>query len=282
MNIILKLATPDDQAFLAELYSDVRSVDFVPLGLPEAMLEQLLAMQFRAQQSGYAAQFPGAIDQILWDGTTRIGRMLVNDGESEIWLVDIAILSAYRGQGLGRHFLQELCSRAAAARLPLRLSVRFNNPAQRLYERLGFVRTGGDGMHVAMELQVQQTIDEAGKLVPSVAAKAGESVEQSFSGAYFRTLIGCRMKAQSGEGTTADLLVEEVKDLLLPKSGPELDLGDSFVVYFRGPLSPAFPNACADFTPEQGEAMTIFLVPIERDAEGMRYEAVFNRMMPRI
>jgi GNAT superfamily N-acetyltransferase len=281
MNIVLKLATPEDQVFLADLYNDVRSVDFVSLGLPEPTLAQLLAMQFQAQQIGYATQFPHAVDQILWNGTTRIGRMLVNESESEIWLVDIGILSAYRGQGLGGHFLQELCVRATAAQLPLRLSVRFNNPAQRLYERLGFVRTGGDGMYIAMELHAQKSIDETGRSQFGSAATEGERLEQGFTGAYFRTLIGCRMKAQSLDGAVADLLVEDVKGLLLPKSGPALDPGDSFVVYFRGPLTPAFPDACADLTPEHGEAMTIFLVPIERDAQGTKYEAVFNRMVPR-
>jgi GNAT superfamily N-acetyltransferase len=281
MNTVLKLATPEDQAFLAELYNDVRSVDFSPLGLPEPMLAQLLAMQFQAQQSGYAAQFPQAIDQILWHGATRIGRMLVNESENEIWLVDIAILSAYRGQGLGGHFLQELCVRATAAQLPLHLSVRFNNPAQRLYERLGFVRTGGDGMHISMEFQAKKVMDETGGPEPAVVAKAKTLVEQGFTEAYFRTLIGRRMTALSLEGATADLLVEDVKGLALPKTGPALDPGDSFVVYFRGPLHPVFPNACADLTPEQGEPMTIFLVPIARDAEGMRYEAIFNRMTPR-
>jgi len=59
-------------------------------------------------------------------------------------------------------------------------------------------------------------------------------------------------------------------------------VGDSFGIYFRGPVSPALPTECADLTPEGGEAMSIFLVPIACDAEGMKYESIFNRMTPRV
>ena len=280
MDTVLKLATTDDQAFLSELFSDVRSVEFAPLGLPEQALTQLLAMQFRAQQSGYAAQFPQAVDRILWSGTTRIGRLLVNESQDEIRLVDIALLAPYRGQGRGGHIIQALCVQAIKAGLPLRLSVRFSNPAEHLYERLGFARTGGDGVYVAMEFPARGAI--AVEPESRLEEIAGENVEQGFTTAYFRTWIGHTVKASGLDGVEVELSVEDVKALQAPIGGPPIDVSDSFVIYFRGPVSPALPTACAGLTPEVGEVMSIFLVPIACDADGMKYEAIFNRMKVRV
>lgn len=283
MDTVLKLATPEDQAFLSELFNEVRSVEFAPLGLPQPALEQLLGMQFRAQQSGYAAQFPQAVDWILWSGANRIGRMLVDESpNNEIRLVDIALLTAYRGQGRGTELVQRLRARAIQAGLPLRLSVRFGNPAERLYARQGFVRTGGDGIYVTMEHREPGAIDETAKLEPHPVAENPENVEPGYTGAYFRTWIGHTVKARSLEGVEVDLAVEDVKPLQAAIGGPAVDVGDSFVIYFRGPVSPALPTACADLTPEDGEGMNIFLVPIACDADGMKYESIFNRMRPRV
>ncbi|HEY1743742.1 MAG TPA: GNAT family N-acetyltransferase [Granulicella sp.] len=282
----MKLATPEDQGFLSELFNEVRSVEFAPLGLPQPALAQLLGMQFRAQQSGYEAQFPQAVDRILWSGTTRIGRMLVNESADGIHLVDIALLTPYRGQGRGAELIQRLRARAMETQLPLRLSVRFGNPAERLYARQGFVRTGGDGIYITMELREpvgnSGAVEEAEKPEPHPVMETSENVEQGYTGAYFRTWIGRTVKARSLEGVAVDLVVEEVKALQAPIGGPAVDVGDSFVLYFRGPVTPALATECADLTPENGEAMSIFLVPIACDAEGMKYESIFNRMAPRV
>jgi GNAT superfamily N-acetyltransferase len=282
MDTVLKLATTGDQAFLSELFSNVRSVEFAPLGLPEQALTQLLAMQFRAQQSGYAAQFPQAVDRILWSGTTRIGRLLVNESQDEVRLVDIALLAPYRGQGRGGHLIQGLCVQAIKAGLPLRLSVRFGNPAEHLYERLGFVRTGGDGVYVTMEFRKPGASGESIQSEPHLQEESVENIEQGFTRAYFRTWTGHAVKATSLDGVEVELSVEDVKALKAPIGGPLIDVGDSFVISFRGPVRPALPTACADLKPEIGETMSIFLVPIACDADGMKYEAIFNRMKARI
>ena len=152
MDFTLTPVSSEDESFLVALFSDVRAPEFAPLGLPAPALEQLLAMQMQAQRMGYASQFPHAEDKIIWIGRERAGRMLVDRAPAEIRLVDVAVLSRYRSQGVGSCLLVDLREEARAKELPLRLSVRFNNPAGRLYERLGFVRTGGDDINIHMEL----------------------------------------------------------------------------------------------------------------------------------
>jgi ribosomal protein S18 acetylase RimI-like enzyme len=281
MDFVLSLATPEDDAFLAKLFSDVHATEFAPLGLPEAALVQLLNMQFRGQRGGYAAQFPKAVDEILWIGPARAGRLLVNDGEDELRLVDIALLTPYRGQGVGGRVVQGLCERASTSGLPLRLSVRFGNPAERLYERLGFVRTGSDGINVAMEFCGPSRSRQIFAPEPATVEEKREEVEQDFTGEYFRTWTGRSVKARGVEGIEVNLLVEAVRMLNAPNGGAKVDIGDSFVVIFRGPVSPVLATACVEITPGTGNAMSIFLGPTGAGPEGIQYEAVFNRMRPR-
>jgi ribosomal protein S18 acetylase RimI-like enzyme len=56
-----------------------------------------------------------------------------------------------RGQGVGTRLLQRLLDTAVADRVPaLSLSVESDNPAIRLYERVGFARVGAAGDSVTM------------------------------------------------------------------------------------------------------------------------------------
>lgn len=48
-----------------------------------------------------------------------------------------------------------------------------------------------------------------------------------------------------------------------------------FRLEFVGPLAPFLPQATYPLT-RDGERRDIFLVPVARDAAGIRYEAIFN------
>lgn len=76
----------------------------------------------------------------------------------------IAVLPQYRGQGVGTQLIKQLISVAADVYPALSLSVRANNPAVRLYERLGFQaiagsevvnRTGGISFNMQLDLRSQ-------------------------------------------------------------------------------------------------------------------------------
>ena len=100
MEFSLTLASREDDPFLEELFNDVRAPEFAPLGLPASTLAQLLAMQLLAQRTGYASQFPNAEDKIIWIAGERAGRLLVDRTQSEIRLVDVALLARYRRTGV--------------------------------------------------------------------------------------------------------------------------------------------------------------------------------------
>jgi len=53
--------------------------------------------------------------------------------------------------------------------------------------------------------------------------------------------------------------------------------GGSFSLLFRLPQTPLLPQAMYTFQHEEIGTFPLFIVPVGRDAEGLQYEAVFNR-----
>jgi ribosomal protein S18 acetylase RimI-like enzyme len=278
MDLVSILAAMEDDEFLARLFHDVHAPEFTPLGLPPASLNQLLDMQHRAKRGGYAAEFPNACDYILRLGAERVGRLLINQTPEEMRLVDIALLSPYRGQGLGERLLRGLCERAAEAGLPLRLSVRPGNPALTLYERLGFRRVSSDGINIAMEACGPAPAALSPNAESPVTEATAAEVPRDLTSAYFRTLIGQSIRVRTLDCTEATLVLEKWQPLAQPAKGPQVTMGDSFVLSFLGFASHVLPSALVDLMIEGGEPLTIFLTPVATEAGGIRYEAIFNRM----
>jgi ribosomal protein S18 acetylase RimI-like enzyme len=148
--LTLRPVTPEDDPFLRELYASTRREELAAMGLGGAQLDALLQMQFLAQRRGYAAQFPGAHHHIVLRDGAPAGRLYVDRRPGAIRVVDIALLPEHRGAGLGGALLRELLVEAAGSRSLVCLHVLHANPALRLYERLGFTRTGVDGLHLAL------------------------------------------------------------------------------------------------------------------------------------
>lgn len=148
---------PNDEAFLFEVYASTRRAEMAAWGWAPAQQDAFLRMQFMAQHRAYAAQYPDADQRIIQYNGQRAGRILVARLDQEILLVDIALLPEFRQRGLGTALIKELQAEAAAAGKTLRLHVLKDNPAYRLYQRLGFVVTADNGMHYGMAWHVDTT-----------------------------------------------------------------------------------------------------------------------------
>ena len=88
---------------------------------------------------------------MIEDGGEPIGRLYVARWEDEIRIMDIALLPEHRGHGIGTALLRALLDEAAEAGKRLSIHVELNNPARRLYERLGFAPVEERGVYVLME-----------------------------------------------------------------------------------------------------------------------------------
>lgn len=147
--VTLRPATADDEAFLFQLYASTRD-EFRLLDWDEQQKQALMKMQYDARRFQYDESYPQAEASIILAGELPIGRLLVNESDREITLVDIALMPEHRNLGIGAELIQQLLNRAASAKKPVRLHVLKSNPALNLYERLGFLRTGDQSMYFEM------------------------------------------------------------------------------------------------------------------------------------
>jgi ribosomal protein S18 acetylase RimI-like enzyme len=103
-------------------------------------------MQFLTRERSY----PRTDDRIVFLNGCAIGRMMIDRSEASILLRDIALLTEYRNAGLGSRLIRDLMKEAASCGKPLQLHVLETSQAVRLYERLGFSRTGADAAYLEM------------------------------------------------------------------------------------------------------------------------------------
>ena len=151
MSLSLRPATPDDEAFLCELYSSSRREELATWGWDAAQRDSFLMMQFNAQQAHFRSQFPEADHSIVLVEGRAMGRVVVVRMEQEIRLADIALLPECRNAGIGTSLIRDLHLEGNVSGKPLRLHVGKTNRAQELYARLGFARIGDTGTHFLME-----------------------------------------------------------------------------------------------------------------------------------
>ena len=147
--ISLRPSTPADQPFLVSLYATTRS-ELDLLDWNQEQKDMFVMMQFNAQSQQYNWSYPQAENSIVMRDQEAIGRIIINEDGDEFTLVDISLIPAYRGLGIGSHLLRTLLTKAGDAAKPIRLHVLQSSPAKNLYERLGFSIVGGDSLYCEM------------------------------------------------------------------------------------------------------------------------------------
>lgn len=155
----LRPITLEDMDFLRKLYATNR-YDIDRLQLPQAQKEQFLSMQFEAQHDHYQRYFTNATFDLIRLGNEPIGRIYVAVNDDEIRLIDIALLPEYRGQGIGANLIDQLLQKSREISLPIRLRVEPDNPALRLYQRLGFQTIAAEQTNLQMEWNPASDGDE--------------------------------------------------------------------------------------------------------------------------
>jgi ribosomal protein S18 acetylase RimI-like enzyme len=151
--ITLRPVVADDEEFLFELYAGTRAGELALGRWDAAQAATFLQLQFRAQQQSYHHQFPAATSQIVLAGGAAVGRLITDRSAAEVLLVDISLLTAWQGRGIGTSLIRGLQAEAAASGRPIQLHVLATNRAQRLYQRLDFVTQGDPAVYLTMTWQ---------------------------------------------------------------------------------------------------------------------------------
>jgi len=146
----LRPVEPADRPWLRELYGTTRSAELDLTAWDEDTRAAFLNLQFEAQQRDYRGRFPAASFDVIERDGDPVGRLYVDRSGGETRILDITLLPAYRGRGLGSALLKALLQESAAEGRPVTLHVEQNNPARRLYERLGFEMVVDEGVYHLM------------------------------------------------------------------------------------------------------------------------------------
>lgn len=92
-----------------------------------------------------------------WRGGQRVAFVELRDEPPALLIENLQVLPAEQNRGHGRALLADLAELARGrGRDRLRLRVFDENPARRLYERVGFVETGRDGGAAWMERELSE------------------------------------------------------------------------------------------------------------------------------
>lgn len=143
--------TEDDISFLRDLYISVRWEELRPTGWSETQKIAFLESQFTAQYQHYSVAYADAAYSIIKQGETPIGRLALFSNARDIRVVDIALLPAWRNLGIGSSLFKSIFDEAHATDKTVSIHVEQFNPAQVLYQRLGFCKCEEHGPYWLME-----------------------------------------------------------------------------------------------------------------------------------
>jgi ribosomal protein S18 acetylase RimI-like enzyme len=152
----LRLAAESDLLFLRELYAWSRAEELALVLWPEGAQAVFLDSQFALQHRHFVHYFSDAEFLILEYKNEPIGRFYVSRQKEDWLVIDIGLIPAYRGKGLGSALLMQLLAAAeqgGARSVALHVEQR-NVRAHKLYRKLGFRDESLEGFHQLMRWPV--------------------------------------------------------------------------------------------------------------------------------
>jgi len=147
----LRPITDADSAFLRRVYAGTREEELKQAPWSDEEKQAFLDMQFHAQHTHYQKHFPEASYDVIEQAGEPIGRLYLDRRPGELRIIDIALLPEKRGGGIGGGLMRQILDEAAISGKPVRIHVERNNPAMRLYTRLGFQKVEDQGVYWLME-----------------------------------------------------------------------------------------------------------------------------------
>lgn len=151
MQITLRIVQTKDLEFLKKVYRSTRENELNKTGWNESEKIKFIDFQFNAQHAHYSNAYKGAEFNIIEHNKEDIGRLYIWETETQIRIMDIALLPEHTGKGIGTRILKNLIEKSEGESKKLNIHVEHNNPALRLYKRLGFKKMDDTGIYFFME-----------------------------------------------------------------------------------------------------------------------------------
>ena len=145
----LRPERPDDAAFLQRLFVANNAGVLRDAGITEAVVDNLMNVQFRSQTDTYRRQFPHAEFLIVERDGEAIGRWVSEDEGDAVLIVDFALLQERQSRGLGAALFGAMVQRALGLGKAPRASVLASNlPCLKMCRRVGLLVVDQDDVYV--------------------------------------------------------------------------------------------------------------------------------------
>jgi ribosomal protein S18 acetylase RimI-like enzyme len=245
-------ATDADAVALRHIFDDSRAADFA--ALPHEVRSSVLDLQFAAQSAQFVRSHPNAVTCAIEVDGAVVGRIIVDESDAGIHIVDIAVAAAQRGKGIATEVIGTLLRAASAGASSVSLSVFSGNAAaRRLYERLGFTVVDVQGEYTRMVVE------------------GAPAFEPDFRD--FASRIGATFDMADPGGADAPLSAV----LTECERHPAPEGQSAFAVRFEVDGAPAADQGTFVFSGDGFAAAAIFVVATGFADGRAQYEAIFNR-----
>ena len=164
LGVSFRCVGDDDAPLLLEIFTAARAREMELVDWDDQQKQVFLSMQQAAQSRDYSARFPDATHDIIELDGQPVGRLWVDRRPGEIRVIDITVLEAHQGRGIGRRIFEDLQAEATRDGCVLRESVFVeNHRARALYHDLGFETVNESGGYLALEWRpsTMRNVDDA-------------------------------------------------------------------------------------------------------------------------
>lgn len=118
----------------------------------QAMLPYYARHDLLWLDAGFDQAWDWRDNRVICRDTVSLGYISLSRDTQALFIRELHLLPAHRGQGVGQWVLEQVALLARSERLPrIRLMVFKDNPAQRLYSRHGFEVVGEQDSFLRME-----------------------------------------------------------------------------------------------------------------------------------
>ena len=114
-------------------------------------VEEIWGWNPEEQEQRFLANFSLEQNQIIRHDGRDVGVLEMEERERVLCLAIVCIADPFRSKGLGEAVVRGVLELGEKLKKPVRLRVLRPNPAQRLYERLGFKTVEESETHLTME-----------------------------------------------------------------------------------------------------------------------------------
>jgi GNAT superfamily N-acetyltransferase len=147
MRVTKSPIVPSDDSFLLSLYSETRANELLLVPWSEEQKNAFLQHQFQSQHLHYTLKYKDASFQLIKLEDLPIGRFYHAELADEIRIIDILILSEFRGRNIGSILIEEILHTAEKKKKAVRIYLDINDKSANLFTRLGFAPVSDEGVY---------------------------------------------------------------------------------------------------------------------------------------